>query len=69
MDIFSGFLTLIIVAGFVLFMVMKKGWKWQQVLAGMLLLGVMYGNFPKLPGAINQGVTNIVHVFYDDTKN
>lgn len=69
MDIFSGFLTLIIVAAFVLFMIMKKGWKWQQVLSGMLLLGVMYGNYPTLPGVINQGVTNIVHVFYDDTKN
>jgi len=68
MDIFSGFLTLILVGGFVLFMVMKRGWTWQQVLAGMLLLGVLYGNFPTLPGAINAGVTNIVHVFYDDTK-
>lgn len=68
MDIFSGFLTLILVGGFVLFMITKKGWTWQQVLGGMLLLGVLYGNFPKLPEAINTGVTNIVHVFYDDTK-
>ena len=68
MDIFSGWLTLIVVAGFTLFMITKRGWKWQQVLAGMLLLGVLYGNYPKLPGAINDGMTNIVHVFYDEKK-
>lgn len=59
----SGWLVLIIVGGFVVFMTQKKGWHWQQVLGGVLLLAALYGNFPALPGSINTGLNNVVQSF------
>lgn len=66
MDIFGllgSWLSILIIGGFIVFMNQKKGWKWQQILSGVLLLGVLYGNFPNLPASINNGVTNIVQSF------
>jgi len=55
--------VLIIVGGFVFFMTQKKGWKWQQIVSGALLMAALYGQFPALPQAVNTGMTNIVRVF------
>jgi hypothetical protein len=57
------YLLLIIIGGFTVFMTQKKGWKWQQIIAGVLLLAALYGNFPSLPQSINTGLNSIVTSF------
>jgi hypothetical protein len=59
----SPYLLLIIFGSFILFMTQKKGWKWQQIISGVLLLGALYGTFPSLPQSINTGLNSIVTSF------
>lgn len=63
MTTISPYLVLIIVGGVTLFMIMRGPWKWPQIIAGMLLMGAFYGNYPTLPAAVNSGLTSIVHSF------
>lgn len=60
---FGPWLTILLFAGFVVFMTKKRGWKWTQILSGAMLLAVLYGQFPALPQTINTGLTGIVQDF------
>jgi glycopeptide antibiotics resistance protein len=52
--------ALIIIVGlWILFMTQKRGWKWPQIIAGVLLVCALYSQFPTLPQSINSGMTNI----------
>lgn len=56
--------ALIIIVGlWVVFMTQKKGWKWQQIIAGMLLVCALNSQFPSLPQSINNGMSNIYNSF------
>lgn len=60
---FGGFTVLIIVGAWIFLMTQKKGWRWTQLLAGMLLMSVLYGNFPSLPANVNNAVHSIAKTF------
>jgi hypothetical protein len=54
---------IIIVGGWIFLMTQKKGWKWQQIIAGMLLICALYSQFPTLPQSINSGMNSIYNSF------
>lgn len=49
-----------ITGGFILFMIMKKGWSWAQFVAAFIFTMIVAGSFPQMPKAVNNGVTNII---------
>jgi hypothetical protein len=59
----GGWTVLVLVGAWIFFMVNKRGWKWPPLIAGMLLMAALYGNFPQLPATVNQAMTNIVNTF------
>lgn len=54
---------IIIIGGWILFMTQKKGWKWTQIIGGMLLVCALYSQFPSLPQSINSGMNSIYNSF------
>lgn len=50
------------VAVFIFAMTQRKGWKWPQIIAGMLFLASLYGNFPSLNATVYQDLKGIVQM-------
>lgn len=54
-----------ILGGFVTFMVLKKGWAWNQVITSGILALLIASAVPDLPQATNDGVSGFVQAFTD----
>lgn len=52
-----------ILGGFITFMVMKKGWAWNQVITAGIFALLVASAIPTLPQATNDGVTGFVTAF------
>jgi hypothetical protein len=65
MDIVQAILTFLGTAGlmglFIWIMIAKQGWKLAQIVAGAIMGILLVSNFPKLPSAVNDGLTGIVN--------
>lgn len=65
MDIISAIVAFLGTAGlmglFIFIMIQKQGWKLSQIVAGALMGILLVSNFPKLPSAVNDGLTGIVN--------
>lgn len=44
-------------------MIQKQDWKLAQIVAGIIMGILLVSNFPHLPTAVNNGLTNIVNSF------
>jgi hypothetical protein len=66
-DIITGILAFLGTAGlmalFIFFMIQRQGWKLAQIIAGAIMGILLVSNFPGLPKAVNDGLTNIVSSF------
>lgn len=62
-SMFGPYLELIIIVLFIGIMLKKHGWRMTQILGGMLLMGVLYGNFPTLPATVDNAVVGILRAF------
>lgn len=54
-----------ILGGFIAFMVMKKGWEWNQVIVAGIFALLVASAIPDLPQATNDGVTGFIQAFTD----
>lgn len=54
-----------ILGGFIAFMVMKKGWAWNQVITAGIFALLVASAVPDLPQATNDGVSGFVNAFTD----
>lgn len=52
-----------ILGGFITFMVMRKGWAWNQVITSGIFALLVASAVPNLPQATNDGVTGFVQAF------
>lgn len=67
MDIINGILAFLGTAGLmglvIFIMIQKQGWRLTQIIAGVMMGLLLAVNFPKLPTAVNDGLTSIVSSF------
>ena len=67
MELLIGFLVwagpIGILGGFIAFMVMKKGWAWNQVITAGIFALLVASAVPDLPRATNDGVSGFVNAF------
>ncbi len=67
MELLIGFLVwagpIGILGGFIAFMVMKKGWAWNQVITAGIFALLVASAVPDLPQATNDGVSGFVNAF------
>jgi len=65
MDIVHALLAFLGTVGlmglFIWVMILKQGWKLAQIVAGAMLGILLVSNFPKLPSAVNDGLTGVVN--------
>lgn len=54
-----------ILGAFITFMVMKKGWAWNQVITAGIFALLVASAVPDLPQATNDGVSGFVTAFTD----
>lgn len=54
-----------VLGGFITFMVMKKGWAWNQVITAGIFALLVASAVPDLPQATNNGVTGFIQAFTD----
>lgn len=54
-----------VLGGFIAFMVMKKGWAWNQVITAGIFALLVASAVPDLPQATNNGVTGFIQAFTD----
>lgn len=52
-----------ILGGFITFMVMKKGWAWNQVITAGIFALLVASAVPNLPQATNDGMSGFVDAF------
>lgn len=64
MDIITGILAFLGTAGlmglFIFVMIQKQGWRLAQIVAGVIMGLLLAVNFPSLPTAVSDGLTNVV---------
>lgn len=54
-----------ILGAFIVFMVTKKSWEWNQVIVAGIFALLVASAVPDLPQATNEGVTGFVTAFTD----
>lgn len=58
---FAG--PIVLLGGFIAFMVKKKGWAWNQAITSGIFALLVASAVPDLPEAVNNGVMGIIEAF------